>query len=183
ICGLLQIFGMLLLVPSAARLMEFKFGSEYQKVFFVLFVFWAIIIVIRGLEMDADIFRGLVLNPWFGGFFYFVPLIMLFPKKLIYYKKVIDVIVILGVVYVVFDFMFISNLMEPDIENIRSRSIVEYFSKNLAVPVSFILLTYVYHSKKKNIFAIGILLLTLFFALVRARRGLIFMTVGPLFFV
>src|SRR5690606_27160932 len=86
-------------------------------------------------------------------------------------------------VYVVFDFMFISNLMEPDIENIRSRSIVEYFSKNLAVPVSFILLTYVYHSKKKNIFAIGILLLTLFFALVRARRGLIFMTVGPLFFV
>ncbi len=148
-----------------------------------MFFTWAVTIVIRGLALDEDFIRGFFFNPWFGGFLYFVPLIMLFPQKLIYYKKIFDAIIIIGAIYILLDIMFISDLMNPDIENIRSRAIVEYFSKNLGVPAIFILLTYVYHTKNRILFSVAVLLLTLFFAIVRARRGLIFMTIGPLFFI
>lgn len=181
-CALIQLFGLMLFVPAAIRLIRFDFKNEYQKITFVLFFVWAVTILVRGLELDAKELRATVMDPWFGGFLYLAPLIMLFPKKLIYYKKVFDVIVILGIVYVLFDLRFLSALMEPDVDNVQSRAIVEYFSKNLAVPASFILLTYVYHSKRKNAYAIAILLLTLFFAIVRARRGLIFMVVCPFLF-
>src|SRR5690606_7265797 len=144
---------------------------------------WAIITMIRGLTLEEDVLRGIIFNPWFGAFLYLVPVIMLFPQKLIYYKKIFDAIIILGLFYLLFDIMFISDLMNPDIADIRSRAIVEYFSKNLGVPVIFILLTYPYQSKSRLIFAIAVLLLTVFFAIVRARRGLLFMAIGPMFFI
>lgn len=107
---------------------------------------------------------------------------MLLPQKLILYKKIFSVILILGIFYVIYSLLFLANLMDPE-KNVLSRDIVEYFSKNLAIPVIFILLTYVYHSSRRNLMAAGILLLCVFFALVRARRGLLFMTVGSFFFI
>ncbi|MFC4873124.1 hypothetical protein [Negadavirga shengliensis] len=130
--------------------------------------------------MDKGDMKTTILDAWFGGFLYFTPLVMLFPKKLIYYKKVFAVIIILSVFYIIYDIMFISNLMEKE-KDVLSREIVEYFSKTLAVPIGFILFTFIYHSKPKNMYALGVLLLTIFFAMVRARRGLLFMTVGSLF--
>ena len=176
ICQLLQLAGLFVFIPACIRLIKFRFNNEYQKIVFFLFLFWAIIIFLRGLEeIDTDLVKLIVFDAWFGGFLYFAPIVMLFPLKLIYYKKIFDVLIILAVFYVIFDIMFIHNLMEPDVENVLSRDVVEYFSKTLSVPIAFILLTYVYHSKPKIFFAICILILTAFFGVVRARRGLLFM--------
>src|SRR5690606_27694117 len=183
VCQLFQIAGMLTFIPAGLRLIQFRFSNEYQKILFILLIFWASLTVIRGLELNKDALKNIVFDPWFGAFLYFAPLIMLFPLRLIYIKKIFDVIVILGVFYVIYDIMFLSDLMEPDGENVLSREIVEYFSKTLSVTVAFILLTYTYHSRPKLFYALCILLLTIFFALVRARRGLLFMTVGPFFFL
>ena len=161
--------------------MQFRFSNEYQKVLFIIYILWSTITVLRGIELDKEALKGIIFDPWFGGFLYFAPLIMLFPPKLIYIKKIFDVIVILGVFYVIYDLMFLSDLMDPDGENVLSRDIVEYFSKTLSITVAFILLTYTYHSKPKLFYALCILLLTIFFALVRARRGLLIATVGPIF--
>lgn len=184
LCQMLQIVGMMVFIPACVRLIRFHFDNEYQKITFVLLLSWALTVFIRGLfDLESDTLKATIFNPWFGGFLYFVPVIMLFPKKLIYYKKIFDVIVILGVFYILYDLMFISDLMNPDIESELSRDIVEYFSKTLALPVIFILLTYVYHSKPKIVYAAGILLVTIFFSIVRARRGMLIMAVGPLLIV
>lgn len=185
ICQMLQLVGMAIFIPACVQLVRFKFDNAYQKVIFVLLLIWSILIFVRGL-FDIESFTTLketLFNPWFGGFLYFVPIVMLFPKKLILYKKIFDVAVILAVFYILYDIVYIADLMEPDGENERSRDIVEYFSKTLSFPIIFILLTYVYHSKKRNFFALFVLLLTIFFSMVRARRGMLAMAVGPMVFV
>ena len=182
LCQLVQMFGMVLLIPSWAKLVKLKFDNEYQKIIFILLLTWSISIFIRGLfdiESLNDV-KGVLFNPWFGGLFYFAPLVMLFPKKLIYYKKIFDVVIILAVIYILYDLRFISNLMEPDGENELSRDIVEYFSKTLGFPVIFILLTYVYHTRPRVLFSAIVFLVIIFFSMVRARRGMLAMAIGPL---
>jgi hypothetical protein len=178
----LQIVGILLMIPTGYKLVKFEFDSHYQKVVFFMIIFWAGIIFLRGLSFEKEALKLMLLNPWFGGFLYFVPLIMLFPKKLIYYRKMFDVILVLGFFFIIYSILFRADLLETE-KNVLSREIVEYFSKTLAVAVSFILMTYLYHSKRRNLAAFGILALCIFFAVIRARRGLLFMTLGSLFLV
>jgi hypothetical protein len=178
----IQLLGILLFLTAIVRLIRFEFSSQYQKNVFCLLAFWSLIIFVRGFSLEKDAIKMMILDSWFGAFLYFVPWVMLLPQKLILYKKVFSVIVILGIFYIVYSFLFISDLMEPE-DNVLSRDIVEYFSKNLAVPVIFLLLTYAYHTPKRKLFAAGVLALCIFFALVRARRGLLFMSVGSIFFI
>lgn len=178
----IQLLGVLLFLPAVVRLIRFEFSSQYQKNVFFLLSFWSLVIFLRGFSLDKEALKLMILNPWFGGFLYFVPWVMLLPQKLILYKKVFSVITISGIFYVIYSLYFLSDLMETE-KNVLSRDIVEYFSKNLAVPIIFILLTYVYHTPKRNLIAAGVLVLCIFFALVRARRGLLFMTVGSIFFI
>jgi hypothetical protein len=51
-------------------------------------------------------------------------------------------------------------------------------SFDLGISCGFILLTYKYHSNKKRLLALLTVLLILFFAIVRARRGLVIMTIS-----
>lgn len=178
----IQLLGILLFLPAVVRLIRFEFFSQYQKNVFLLLAFWSLIIFLRGFSLDKDALKLIFLNSWFGGFLYFVPWLMLLPQKLILYKKVFSVITILGVFFVIYSLFFISDLMEAE-KNVLSRDIVEYFSKNLALPAVFLLLTYVYHTPKRNLIAVAVLGLAIFFALVRARRGLLFTAVSSVFFV
>ena len=113
----------------------------------------------------------MLFNPFESIFIYLTPLIILFRNQLLLLKRVFWAIVILGIVFILFDIIFIKDLINP-YYNLSSQSRVEYFSKTLSIPCGFILLTYIYHSNKRNYFAILIISLTLFFALIRARRGL-----------
>lgn len=135
--------------------------------------------MIRGVEFNFESIKFALFDAWFGVFLYLVPLFLLLPKKLICYKRLFDVIIILGVIYVIYDIVYIKELMRAG-QNLQSQAIVEYFSKTLATPCLFLILTYKYHSFQRKVFAIGILVLTVIFAVIRARRGLLIMEVLPL---
>jgi hypothetical protein len=87
---------------------------------------------------------------------------------------VFDVIIIFGIFYIIYDILFIKDLINSDRSSVTSRQIVETFSA-LSFSSGFLLLTYSYHSKKRQLLAIGVTVLALLFAVIRARRGLIFM--------
>lgn len=176
---IIQIIGCGMFLPAGISLMKFKFDSLYLKVLFVLYSSWLISVFLRGLPMEFDDVKSTIFDGWFGGFIYFVPFVLLFPRNLVYYKKVFDVAIILSVFFVFYDLMFLNFLMDPEKENIIGQTIIEYFARNLSVPLAFILLTYSYHKNPRIFFAIFVILLTLFFAVVRARRGLIFMVFLP----
>lgn len=181
VCQLFQILGLLLLIPAFINLIEVKFENKYLQFVFSIYCVWLLGVVLRGFLINYDFIKVMLFDAWFGMFIYVVPLILLLPKNLFYYKKIFDVIIALGIFYILYDIIFIKELLNPDGTDTKSQAIVEY-SKTLGLPSFFLILTYKYHSNKRMLLVALIVVLTVFCALIRARRGLLLMSIIPLFF-
>lgn len=182
LCQGIQIIGFLLIIAGAATLIKFKFDNQYLQLVFTLFLLYSISIVLRGSSYDFNSLKIMFLEAGSGAMPYLVPIVALLPRKIGAYKNIFQVLLILGVTFIICVILFYNILHDPDRLNQLSLGLVENFSGLLAIPVGFVLLTYFYHSQKKdfldlgwkNIFAGVVLLVALFFAIYRARRGLIF---------
>jgi len=178
--NLIQAIGLLLCIPAAVSLFRFKIDNAYLRFMFSLYCLWVIFIVARGFELNYLFFKHMLFDGWTGVFLYFVPLVLFFPKSVYYLPNLFKAIIILGIIYLVYDAMFLKTLLDNDPENLTGKTLTEYFSKTLAVPCGFLLLTYFYHNYKIRVFALVVLTITLLLGLIRARRGLIFMSACPL---
>ncbi len=174
ICQIFQVIGLSVAVLSVMGLLRFKIANKYLQLVFTAYVCWLLMVVFRGIRTDYDSVKIMLFDAWFGVLPYFVPFLLLLPQKAYLYRRLFDLILVLGLVYILYDFLFLKDLMNPDGSNLRSQAIVEYFSRTLGVTCFFILLTYKYHSKKRLYLAVLVTLLLIFFALVRARRGTLF---------
>lgn len=174
VCQVLQIVGLLLFLPSFFMLLKFSLRNAYLQVLFTLYMIWIAFIFIRGFTTDYDQIKFMIFDAWFGGILYMSPLFLLLPLKLFYIKRLFQSIFILAIAFLFYDAFFINDLLSQG-ESLTSLNIVEYFAKTLAVPAFFLLMAYRYHSNRRIFFLIIILLVTTFFAIVRARRGLLFM--------
>lgn len=184
----LQLLGMVLFIIPTIHLIRFKIENKYLKNTYIIYCGWLLFIIVRGFTFNYTYLFNTLIDGEGGIFFYLVPLILLFPKNLIYLKKVINVIVILSVFYILCDIVFMKDLLASQGEE-EGKTTVEYFSKIFSIPCGFILLTIVYHTdKKKNWALLGklwvlfVIILTLLLALNRARRGLMFMSLNILLF-
>jgi len=177
---LLQFAGIGILVPSAVKLIRYKFESRYLAGMFAFYLFWSVIIIARGFQLDKDYLMYLFLDSTGGLFLYLSPLIILFPLNLINFKKISNVAIILGACFLIFSFMFMGELLDSESEN--GQRILEYFARYLSITCGFILLLSAYQSNRRNLFSLFVIGLTFFFAIVRARRGLIFMSSSILVF-
>jgi len=73
------------------------------------------------------------------------------------------------------DILFAKILLSSDrTPNLVNQNAAERFTKSLSIPIGFLLFTFNYHSKKRKLFAIGIILIDLLLTIYRARRGLVF---------
>ena len=120
-------------------------------------------------------FQNLYLQVVFTLYLFWISITLMMPIKFFNVKRIFDVIIIFAVFYVIYDFAFINHLMSSQEDNVLSREMLEYFAKTLGVPSFFLLMLYSYHSGRKKLFLSFIFLLTIFFALIRARRGLLVM--------
>ncbi|MDP4283512.1 MAG: hypothetical protein Q8891_03750 [Bacteroidota bacterium] len=124
--------------------------------------------------------KSFLFNPSVG-MLYFAPLVLLFPKNLKVLKKMFDLIIIFGISYIAIDLLAVRDLLNPVRSSLESVEVVETFA-NLSLASGFMLLTYGYHSKKRQLFSLGIMVICLLLAIIRARRGLILMNGEILFF-
>ena len=176
--NLIQVFGLVIFVPTAMLLMRLRIDNEYLRGVFIIYFIWILIVMIRGFKLEMDFIKQMLFNAYEGIFLFLVPLIMLFPKNLYYIKKVFLIIIIFGLIYLGLDLYFIRDLLvEYDLKN--SQDMIEYFSKTLSIPFGFLLMTYMYHSKKVNLFSIFVMGVTFIFAIIRARRALAFLAACP----
>jgi hypothetical protein len=182
VCQLLQILGMILFLPSAMFLMRWKFDNNYLKLIFTIYCFWLLTVIFRGFVFNYGSIKFMLFDAEFGLLRYFVPLILLFPKNIVFYKKLFTVIVVLGIIFILYDLMFHNNLLDLDYTNNNSKFTFEYFVKILSLPAGFLVIAYQYQSKRRIIIAIFIIVVGAAFAILRARRALIFMTLCPLIF-
>ena len=182
LCQVFQIFGLILFVPASIKLIRWKIDHAYLKVLYVIYCIWLLSVVLRGFAFNYSSMKFMLFDAEFGLFRYFVPLVLLFPMNIAYYKKLFNVIVILGVVFLFYDIIFRDNLLDLNYTNNNTKFTFEYFAKILSLPAGFIMPTYTYHPLRRKLFALFVIAVSAGFALFRARRALLFMTVSPLVF-
>ena len=180
LCQVLQIVGILIFVPSAIKLIEWKFTNTYLKTLFAIYCMWQLSVVFRGLDLDYSKIKVLLFDAETGLFRFFVPLVLLFPKNLLYYKKIVITILLLGVLFIVYDILFYDNLTNLDYENVDTKFTYEHFVKILSVSSGLVLMTFPYQTKRTKIIVLIVLIVSVFFSILRARRALLIMTLSPL---
>lgn len=180
IYAILQATSLFLLFIPTILLINFSIKNNHLKIIYFLYFLWSLGIILRGFLLEKEFLVGMFFNPWFGLLLYFVPLVLIFPINIRFLKRVFDVIILLGLVCVLSYLVFLKLLIDLDRDNLISQGFIEYFSKTLAIPCAFIILTFPYHPKKRNLLALVVLIFTFLFAAIRARRGLMFMTASPL---
>ena len=173
---IIQFSSLFMFLISAFVVMRYQIENMFLMITFILYCCWQLSVVFRGFIFNVEYIKTSLLDAWFGVLIYFAPLVILLPKEIASLKKIFNVIIILAVFYLLFDIIFIKELLYPYGGNRLAQALVEYFSRNLSIPCGLIVLTYIYHSNKKNLFALSIVILTFLFAAVRARRTLMFMS-------
>jgi len=178
-----QALGLICIFSTIISLIQIKFDNLYLKIIYLIYIFWLFSLIIKGYNFlfNFTYLKFFLFDPSYGGMLYFAPLMLLFPRDLVYYKKAFDIIIILGGFYILYDVVFVKDLLNADRTSLESQGIVETFS-NLSFSCGFLLLTYAYHSKKKQLLALAIMIFSLLFAIIRARRGLILMYGNMIFF-
>lgn len=166
---LIQLIGSLCFISAGVYLLQFRIKNKYLKVLFSIYYISLITVIFRGIHLNYDSVKTMLIDANYGIVIYLAPLIILFPPKIIFYKKLFDVIVILGIIFLLFSVVFIRELLNRSED---TQEVIEYFAKFLSVPCGFILLTYKYHSKTRKLLSLSVMLLTLLFAIYKARRGL-----------
>ncbi|WP_426667354.1 hypothetical protein ACPPVU_15120 [Mucilaginibacter sp. McL0603] len=182
VCEGIEILGMVLFVISSFFLLEFKFDNKYLKLVFILYMLWLSTVVFRGFNLRPDFIKIMLFHDYVGIFPFLAPLVLLFPKNLIVYRKIFSVSIILAVVCVLYYIVFIRELMNRDISSLVSKGVMENSARHLALPITFLLLAYSYQSKSIKLLALFVTMLTVFFTIIRARRGLLFSFVNPIIF-
>ncbi len=166
---LFQFIGICLFLIKGVVLFHPQIKSNYLRSILIIYLICLATVISRGIQFNYDSVKNLLVNGDYGIFPYFVPLILFFPKNLTFYKKLSDVILILGIFYLLYSVLLIRDLISRSSE---TKSSIEYLTNYLSMPCGFILLTYKYHSKKRNLFALGVMILSILFSIYKARRGL-----------
>ena len=173
---LLQFSGIAVMVYGSLNIIKFKIKNGYLNFIYIIYLLWMLSIIARGFKYDLFSIKETLVDPGFGILIYFVPLFLLFPANFTFYRQLFWVINLFAIFYFIYSLSFVKHLIDPDRESNLSKSIVENFS-TLSFCSAFTLMTYIYHPKMRKLLAFGAVFATLLFAVYRARRGLILMTV------
>ena len=182
-CQAVQILGFIGMIAGAYGLMKFQFDSQYLRILFIINLLYSATIVLRGSEYDKNALKQMFLDPSFGILPYFASVVVLLPKNISAYKKIFNLLLLLGGFFLLNVVIFYNTLHDYDRLNLVSQGLVENLAVYLSLPIGYLLFNSFYFGGKKtllniggkNVFAILVILVTLFFAIFRARRGLIFM--------
>lgn len=177
-----QLIGLVIFIYASTKLITFRFESRYLAAAYAVYMLWTLVVILRGISGDYEYIKQLLFDSEVGIFLYLVPLIVLFPKNIVFYKRMFEAIFLLNVFYIIYILIFSRYFLGTDVNEPFGREILEVSTKNLSFPGGFVLLTYIYHSKKSRLFALAAISLAVLLAILRARRGLVFMGMSVLTF-
>lgn len=150
-------------------ILDYKIKNSYLRFLYIIYYIWLVGIIVRGFAFNFSFIKSFFFEG--VGMLYFTPLFVLYPLNFTHLKKLFDVIFIMGILYILYNLVFINDLKGG---SVNSKGMVEVFS-DLSFPSGFILLTFAYHKPKKQIVALTAVLFISLMALINARRGLLLM--------
>lgn len=183
-CQGVQIIGLTGMIIGGMGLMKFKFDNGYLKTLFTLNLLYSITVVLRGSQYDFNSLKLMLFDVTFGVLPYLASVVVLLPRNIGAYKKIFTVLLFFGAAYLIGVVIFYNTLHDYDRLNLAAQGLVENLSTLLALPVGYMIINYPYNVAgkkdllgigKKNLSIVFLFIVTLFFAIFRARRGLIFM--------
>lgn len=169
-----QSTGLVLILFGAYPFMKFKFDDKYLKTVFILFFLFSLTVVARGFKTDFVFIKKMLFNPYYGMLHYFVPLVVLLPRDFKHYKIIFNFLAVFAFMGFFLILLYFNVLLDWDWRNDFGKGLTEILFQALALPVGFILLTFAYHTKKKNWLAFLLTIITIYFLIHRARRGSLF---------
>lgn len=178
----LQLFGILLFVPAAFSLINWKEPNNYLKTIAIILLFWNLTVLMRGWNFGYEFIKRMLVASNDGLFMYLLPFLVFFPNKFSSLKKIYNAIIIFGLFFIVSYFMEYQVLMFAIKGSRNATGTVDVLIQCLAVPAGYILLTHRFHTNKRKIMAIIIVLLSLYLSIVRARRGLMYVNLSLIVF-
>jgi len=172
-----QIIGIILFLPSGFYLIHWSFENTYLKVLFLVYGLWSFLTIFRGFIFTYDFLKSVFFYAAFSIFIYLAPFILLFKDILVNIKKLFSVIIILNLFFLFYIILY-RDLIIRGISNFYRlpTEVTERLTHFLSLSTAFILLTYVYQKKKGIFFSLFTLGVTFLIVTMRARRGLMFMT-------
>ena len=87
VCNLIQMVGLLLFIPSATYIAQFEIEDNYLRIIFSIYSVWFTGVILRGIRFDYSSIKVMLFDPNFSIFLYIVPLVMLFPRTIYFYKR------------------------------------------------------------------------------------------------
>ncbi len=178
----IQSLGLILIFTQYTKIYQLKPLNNYLKNIFVIYMFWQLLIILRGISLNYGIIKRMLFDASYGMMAYFAPLFLLLPRNIEAYKKIFRIIVVFAIFFLIYDIAFIKDLISSERDKLKNTFVIEY-SFLLSISVCFLLLTFQYHTVKKNIFSVFIILLSLLFGILRARRGMILICLSQLLFI
>ncbi len=176
----IQLSGLVILFSGFFGLVKFQLEDKYIESVLKILLVYGLIVVARGIKFDVDSLKTALFDPDYTIFVYFVPMVLLFPKKLELYKRLFYFITIYGILFLVFCAIFWDVLITPDWRNWEAQYDMDCFFLYFAFPAIFVLFFYGFQKKQRNIFLFIVTLLNIYFTIYRARRGAILMNVTAL---
>ena len=170
-CQLIQAIGLVLILPTSISLIQFRIKNYYLKIIFPIYCIWLVSVIFRGINFNYNSVKKMLFSADYGIFLYFSPLMLLFPKNLNFYKKLFDIIIIFGLLFMACNIFLIRILLT---RSFATQDTIEYLGKFLSIPCGFLLLNYLYFNNKKRLLAGVIIIITLLFSIYNGRRGLSF---------
>ncbi|MBS1509693.1 MAG: hypothetical protein JST86_02535 [Bacteroidetes bacterium] len=180
LCQGLQTIGLIMMIYSSVNLMKFTFESKYLEMMFTAYMVYSLVIVGRIQNTQYDAIKSMIFNPGLGILPYFVPFCVLLPRKFYLLKRAFYTLAVFGVLFLIFVIAYYNVVHDGNWANLTALAYIENFNGAFAFPVSFLLLVYIYNSKRLNQFAFLITLVALYFLIFRARRGSMFLTLTTL---
>ncbi len=177
VCQGLQILGMLMFLAASVFTLKWRHDNQYLTKVFIIYMIWMVITAVRGFSFDYQFIKLILFMPNGGIFLYLAPLAIMLPVTPKALKKVFNLAILLGFAYGVICVIFYQIVIYGALGSRVSTGIFEVFTHFMGIPAAFIFITFLYHKKKVNIFALGVIALAFVLSVIRARRGLMLMNV------
>ncbi|WP_439489758.1 hypothetical protein [Algoriphagus sp.] len=176
----LQLLSIFLLMFSFTKLIKVNFAFSYYRLVGFIYLLWQAVILLRGDYSDMDYMgvKQLIFDLNYGGLNFLIPLVIFFDINMFTIRRIFNVVVLLGLIYLVCAGINASVLFSRDLTNLISLGTAENYFKYFALPIGLLAFNFRLFNKKVQLLILTTILMIVLVGVFRARRGMLFIVVS-----
>ncbi len=151
---------------SYTKLVKLSINNKYFMNVFILYTFWQFYIIIHGFISINIITLITISSSPLLFLHYLVPFVILIPANIFFVKKMFDYFLFLAILLFIVFLLFANEIL------FTNSNFAEQTVWTLGTGGGFLLLTWEYHNKKRQVVAFFTVLISLLISTITARRSI-----------